>query len=88
MSKNKINRKLIIVVVILVGLFISWKFSQEIISVAKENIPKNTPLIIGRKQEECQDIFIRKSKENNSSITFCSGKTKYQTDLKGKSQET
>ena len=54
------------------------------IAIEKAGIIKeNTPLIIGKKQKESEDIFIRKSKEKNSVITFCTGKTKHQTDLKG-----
>jgi dihydrofolate synthase/folylpolyglutamate synthase len=49
-------------------------------------IKENTPVVIGRKQTECEDIFIRKSQENNSEITFCSGKINHQTDLKGNYQ--
>lgn len=49
-------------------------------------IKKDTPVIIGRKQKECENIFIRKAKENNSEIIFCRGETKYQTDLKGNYQ--
>lgn len=58
--------------------------TMEEIATEKSGIIKNnTPVIIGRKQKECENVFIRKSKENNSVITFCSGKTKHQTDLKG-----
>lgn len=49
-------------------------------------IKKDTPVIIGRKQKESEDICIRKSQENNSEITFCSGKINHQTDLKGNYQ--
>ena len=57
------------------------------IAIEKAGIIKeNTPVIIGRKQKECEDIFITKAKENNSSITFCSGKVNYQTNLKGNYQ--
>ena len=52
----------------------------EEISTEKAGIIKeNTPVIIGRKQKECEDIFIKKSKEKNSVITFCSGETKHQS---------
>ena len=56
---------------------------EEIANEKAGIIKKNTPLIIGRKQEECEDIFITRSKEKNSAITLSSGKTTYQTDLKG-----
>ena len=57
------------------------------IAIEKAGIIKeNTPVIIGRKQKECENIFIRKAKENNSEIIFCRGETKYQTDLKGNYQ--
>jgi dihydrofolate synthase / folylpolyglutamate synthase len=57
------------------------------IAIEKAGIIKeNTPVVIGRKQTECEDIFIRKSQENNSEITFCSGKINHQTDLKGNYQ--
>ena len=57
------------------------------ISIEKAGIiKKNTPVIIGKEQKECKDVFIKKSQENNSSIIFCSGKIKYQTDLKGNYQ--
>ena len=59
---------------------------QEIANEKAGIIKQNTPVVIGRKQKECEDIFIRKAKENNSSITFCSGKVNYQTDLKGNYQ--
>jgi len=49
-------------------------------------IKKDTPVIIGRKQKECENIFITKAKKNNSSISFCLGETKHQTDLKGNYQ--
>ena len=59
----------------------------EEISTEKAGIIKeDTPLIIGRKQKECEDIFITRSKEKNSGITFCSGGKKHQTDLKGNYQ--
>jgi dihydrofolate synthase / folylpolyglutamate synthase len=61
--------------------------TMEEISAEKAGIiKKNTSVIIGRKQKECEDIFIRKAKENNSVITFCAGEIKYQTDLKGNYQ--
>ena len=59
---------------------------EEIATEKAGIIKNNTPVIIGRKQKECENVFIRKSKENNSVITFCSGKTKHQTDLKGNYQ--
>ena len=49
-------------------------------------IKENTPVIIGRKQKECENIFIKKAKDKNSVITFCTGETKHQTDLKGNYQ--
>jgi dihydrofolate synthase / folylpolyglutamate synthase len=59
----------------------------EKIAIEKAGIIKeDTPVIIGRKQKECENIFITKAKENNSPITFCSGKVNYLTDLKGNYQ--
>ena len=59
----------------------------EKIATEKSGIIKeDTPVIIGRKQKESEDVFINKSKEKNSEITFCSGKIRYQTDLKGNYQ--
>jgi len=59
---------------------------EEIANEKAGIIKQDTPVIIGRKQKECEDIFIRKAKENNSEITFCRGETKHQTDLKGNYQ--
>ena len=59
---------------------------EEIAAEKAGIIKENTPVIIGRKQKECEDIFITKAKENNSSISFCLGETKYQSDLKGNYQ--
>ncbi len=59
---------------------------EEISNEKAGIIKKNTTVIIGRRQKECEKIFITKAKENNSSITFCSGKVNYQTDLKGNYQ--
>ncbi|MBT3417283.1 MAG: bifunctional folylpolyglutamate synthase/dihydrofolate synthase [Flavobacteriales bacterium] len=59
---------------------------EEIATEKAGIIKENTPVIIGREQKECEDIFIKKSKEKNSVITFCSGETKHQTDLKGNYQ--
>jgi len=59
---------------------------KEIATEKAGIIKKNIPVIIGRKQTECEDIFITRSKEKNSGITFCSGETKHQTDLKGNYQ--
>ena len=59
---------------------------EEISNEKAGIIKEKTPLIIGRKQKECEKIFITKAKENNSSINFCSGKVNYQTDLKGNYQ--
>jgi len=59
---------------------------EEIAAEKAGIIKENTPVIIGKKQKECEDIFITKAKENNSSISFCLGETKYQSDLKGNYQ--
>lgn len=59
---------------------------KEIANEKAGIIKKNTPVIIGRRQKECENIFIRKCQENNSKITFCTGNTKHQTDLKGNYQ--
>jgi len=59
----------------------------EKIAIEKAGIiKKDTPVIIGRKQKECENIFIKKAKDKNSVITFCTGETKHQTDLKGNYQ--
>ena len=59
---------------------------EEIANEKAGIIKEKTRVIIGRKQKESEDIFIRKSQENNSEITFCSGKINHQTDLKGNYQ--
>ncbi|MDC0201983.1 bifunctional folylpolyglutamate synthase/dihydrofolate synthase [Flavobacteriales bacterium] len=58
------------------------KIATEKAGIIKENIP----VVIGRKQKECENIFIKKAKDKNSVITFCTGETKQQTDLKGNYQ--
>ena len=58
--------------------------------IAKEKagiIKKNTPVIIGRKQEETEHIFKSEAKEKNSSIHFCKKNLNYSTDLKGEYQK-
>lgn len=58
--------------------------------IAKEKagiIKKNTPVIIGRKQEETEHIFKSEAKEKNSSIHFCRKNFNYSTDLKGEYQK-
>lgn len=58
--------------------------------IAKEKagiIKKNTPVIIGRKQEETEHIFNSEAKEKNSSIHFCRKNFNYSTDLKGEYQK-
>ena len=58
--------------------------------IAKEKagiIKKNTPVIIGRKQEETEHIFKIEAKEKNSSIHFCRKNFNYSTDLKGEYQK-
>ena len=58
--------------------------------IAKEKagiIKKNTPVIIGRKQEETEHIFKSEAKEKNSPIHFCKKNLNYSTDLKGEYQK-
>ena len=57
--------------------------------IAKEKagiIKENTPVIIGRKQEETKNIFKSIAKEKNSSIHFCKKISQHTTDLKGQYQ--
>lgn len=57
--------------------------------IAKEKagiIKKEVPVIIGRQQAECENIFINKAKKLNSEITFCNTKYRYATDLLGNYQ--
>ena len=51
-------------------------------------IKKNTPVVIGEKQEEVQRVFIEKAKELNAEISFASDDNQsYKTDLLGEYQQ-
>ena len=51
-------------------------------------IKRNTPVIIGRRQHKCIDIFLDKSKELDCEIIICDNNNKKkETDLKGEYQQ-
>ena len=63
---------------------------NSIKQIAKEKggiIKKNTPVIIGRKNEISDAIFNKIAAQKNSKIFFTDTKTNYKTDLNGKFQE-
>jgi len=53
--------------------------------IAKEKagiIKENTPIIIGRKQKETTEIFIKIAEEKQAKLIYASANNKYKTDLK------
>ena len=60
---------------------------EEITTEKAGIIKENTPVIVGRNQEECSEIFIKNAKKLNSEIIFCEGENNYSTDLKGNYQQ-
>ena len=46
---------------------------EEIATEKAGIIKENTPVIVGRNQEECSEIFIKNAKKLNSEIIFCEG---------------
>ena len=63
---------------------------MKIEEIAKEKagiIKKNTPVIIGRRQDICEEIFINTAKQLESEIIFCEVNQEYETDLLGEYQK-
>lgn len=81
--------KPIVSVITNIGLDHQELLGNTIQKIAKEKagiIKKSVPVIIGRYQKECSEIFTKRSKELNSEIIFCNKIKKYKTDLCGNYQ--
>ena len=88
-STNIINP--LVSIITNIGMDHQLLLGNSINEIAKEKagiIKENTPVIIGKHQNNCIDIFIKKSQELNSEIIICKKPSKInKTDLKGQYQQ-